>query len=638
MRRAHAIPVFVTALLLMAAQAAAEPTTYGDRLDIAEMMEQAQKRWNFDDQDAVLLLERARFTWEEDGRLREERHRVVWIDSEYAIETFADLRVPWDSDRQSLTVSALRVWRDERWVEARPTAVVETTPFELRDAPDYTGIRETMLLHDGIEIPCILECNYVIEDTQPFRAGMEGQWIFGHLVPALQSWVILEAPSGVNLAVHASEGVVEPDHPVPGGSRPGYSVRSYRMEMVGGAPLPATPDPAGYLPHVQWSSFPNWEELGRVIEAAFAGNLGLDPALGDSLSALLKDASSDLDRVHRITDFVERSQRRIGYDPQLFLYRARPASRVFDTAYGVDIDQVVLAAALFREAGFEVWPAFFSPGPGIIDQGVATLARLQAPGLWIQCPGVETYWEASSNTLLTSLAPLSGRTLWRPGRDWGPGMFILGVEEASRLMLVLDLAWDAEEKRWHGTGYYEAAGTMSPYGLMEGRKGGTRAELDRIVSGLFEGMSVEEFDPVGFGPLSVSMRLEVNASGEPDTLGRLPVVIGTPGGGLIPSLPHDVHLYLAERGAPVLLPDAIAQSVRVTLDLADLDVVRLPEPMTLENGAGRFELTVDRKDDKVTVSRTTTLIKAQFTAEEWPGLREILLAETHDSNRTILLE
>jgi hypothetical protein len=151
-------------------------------------------------------------------------------------------------------------------------------------------------------------------------------------------------------------------------------------------------------------------------------------------------------------------------------------------------------------------------------------------------------------------------------------------------------------------------------------------------------MSVAEYNPVLFGPLGVSVNLELTAAGEPDSLGRLPVVIGTPAGGLISSLPYDVHLDLAERGAPVRLSDAVTQSVRVTLDLAELDVVRLPEPKMLENGAGRFELTVDREGDKVRIIRTVTLTKAYFTAEEWPDLREILLAETHDANQTILLE
>ena len=194
------------ATLLFPGGAAAAAMSYDGSFDVTAALEEAGRTWDLNAQDAVFLLESARFTWTEDGRLREERHRLIWISTDFGQETYADLRLPWDSDRQTLTVKALRVLRDGRWIEARPTAIVDTTPFALRNAPDYTGVRETMLLHDGVEIPCVLECAYVIEDKVPFRAGCDGAWTFRHADPALESRLILEGPTEASVRAIPADG------------------------------------------------------------------------------------------------------------------------------------------------------------------------------------------------------------------------------------------------------------------------------------------------------------------------------------------------------------------------------------------------------------------------------------------------
>ena len=111
---ALAAAVGLAILLPLARSAVAEPMSYDNALDIGALMQEAQKTWDLSAQDGVLLLEQARFTLLDDGRLREERHRVVWIGTDIAQRNFADLRIPWDSDRQSFSVQALRVWRGGR--------------------------------------------------------------------------------------------------------------------------------------------------------------------------------------------------------------------------------------------------------------------------------------------------------------------------------------------------------------------------------------------------------------------------------------------------------------------------------------------------------------------------------------------
>ncbi|HVP40297.1 MAG TPA: DUF3857 domain-containing protein [Candidatus Saccharimonadales bacterium] len=623
-------------LLAGAARAGAEPMTFDGREDIGAMLAGARATWNLDQQDAVLLLESARFAWLPDGRLREERHRVVWINSDAGIRAYADLRVPWDSERQTLAVKALRVWRGGRWIQARPTAVVETTPFAFAEAPDYTGIRETMLLHDGVEVPCVLECDYVIEDKTAYRPGMEGQWLFAHADPAWESRVVLEVPEGGGIRVRAPQGAAEAAGAAGGGEAApaGYVVHTYAMHRVEPAPAPATPAPASYLPRLAWSSFPSREALGAAVLKTFEANLAAGAALRDSVAALRAAALSRADLARRVADFARRSERRIVYDPQLLWARARPASRVYDTGYGADLDLAVVAGALFKEAGFEsVRPAFLGPGCAAPADSPATLADYELRGVLVQDGPAQFFYDVARGTLETG-AWARGSVAWVPGADPGATRSAGGRSE-----LALELRWDKASERWTAEGVLEAAGLLNPFAVRDLEAAATRDSLEQLAGAVVESLAVTGYNLVDFGPDRVALRLVgAGRAGKRDAVGRIPVVIGDPPGGLRASLPADVHMYLARRGTPVQLPGPLEQTITLKLHLGELEAVRLPEPVDLANAAGRFQLAVRRAGDTVTVTRTTRLAKATYAPGEWPALRALLLAEGDPANRTLLLK
>ena len=202
----------------------------------------------------------------------------------------------------------------------------------------------------------------------------------------------------------------------------------------------------------------------------------------------------------------------------------------------------------------------------------------------------------------------------------------------------MELRWNAADSAWTGSGYYQAGGVFARYDEMAGSDGDAKGTLQKAAAGVVAGAELDAFNPVDFNPSLVSAQVTVHApAAGRDRFGRLPLVIGAPGGGLPDALPHDVRLYLSERGAPVQLPSPLTQSVQVTLHLGGLDVVRLPDAGLVQNEAGRFELAVRREGDTVTVTRSLALAKARYTPEEWPALRELLLAETDAANRTVLL-
>lgn len=628
-RRAFAI---VAALVVLgpASLASAAPQSFDGREDVGALLAEAQKTWKPADQDALILVESARFTWTADGRLREERYRLVWINSSAAVRTYADLRVPWDSDRQTLTVKALRVWRDNRWIEHRPTAVVETTPFAFRNAPDYTSIRETMLLHDGVEVPCVLECDYVIEDKVAYRAGFDGRWIFAQADPTLESRIVVEAPrsAGLRIAVPIDAESFEAS------GTSGGAVNAYRMRKVEPAPSPPTADPASYLPHATWSTFASREELGTAIQRSFEEGLTLDAALRDSLVTLRSAALGRTDLARRIAAFVKRSERRIAYDPQWFWARPRPPARVYDTGYGADLDLAILAGALFQAAGFEgVSPVFLRRGFTTPPDDPPTLAAYDLRGVLVRDGETRMLYDVAHGTLETGAWP-RGSEAWALATEL-PSPPAL----ASRSETAMELRWDKDASRWTLEGAAEATGVLNPVGVRDLGALDTRTQVERFAGAVVESLTVGGFQLPELAADRASVRFEGTARPHKrDASGRLPLVIGDPAGGLMANLPADVHLYQSERGAPVQLPAALEQTVTVRLRPGPLEIVRLPEPVELTNAAGWFRLSIEKKNDAVTISRTTRLSDASYAAADWPALRALLLAEGAAANRTVLLK
>ncbi len=632
--RAILVAMLALALPLLAV---AEPMSYTGNQDIGELMDRAEDAWDLEDQDAVLLLEGY---WEsvlEDGRVKQYWHRIVWISTDYAIETFADLRVPYDAQRQELNVKTLRTWRDSRWIDARETAVVETTPYALGHAPAYTNIRETMLLHDGVELPCIMEVAYEIVDKEPYRDGSEGMWLFQKNFPAVNSVLVLDAPQGSDLKIVASPGVPQPEKTLFGKSFEGKEFYAYWMEMLEPAPMPETSDPADYLPHASWSTFADWEELGTALAAPFEGDLSVAGALSDTLEVIEEANGTPLLRAKAIAQFVGRSTKYVSYPSHWFRYDHTAPLEVFNQGYAHRHDRRTLAAALFQAAGLEIWPVRVGKGYGDVDEGVATLARMGQPALWVSGRGVEAYYDPASSSLHNGLTPIYGKSIWLPGTDDEPVIRWRGEGEPSEVQLRMDLSYDEEANSWQVDGYYQATSGLCPYGDMEGGNDQSRGTLENVASGVLMGLDVESFSPMNFDRFTVEANFNGTvALAAEDRFGRHPLVVGSPGHGLLAAMPSDVVLHDGQRGTPVSLPGVMRQVVELHLEPGTLELTHSPEPVVISNELGSVTVELEEVAGKTVYRRVTEINSSRVPARQWPMLRDLLLGETARQHKLML--
>jgi hypothetical protein len=614
------------------------------RTDLGELERAAATRWDLSREDAVVLLERCEVEWTADRRRIVTVHRAVRIAADDAAEGYADLRVAYDSLHTELKVITLRTYRDGHWIESGPTAQVEMTPAGLDRAPDLSGIRERMLLHDGVGLPCIVETAWRVTDLLPFRGGAEGVFVFAQQDPVVRAELSFTVPVGTGL-LETGGGAPSPfsEQSAAGGAER----RGARMEFVEAAGTVSV-DAAAYLPHASWSTWADWASYGSFLRDGFERAIGLDAALSDSVRVQAAEEPIPAERARGLAAFVARRVRLVESDEALLRPCPREAARVHATGYGSAFDRAALAAALFRGMGLEAEPLYRSRGCGNVDEGIPTLGRMQQLALILreppdtlrEVPGAAAFlgvYDPATSEIDFGTASLSGRTIWVPGRDERPAQRGGADQGVSRLRIGLDLAAAEDDSSWSGKGFVEADGCFSPYGSMVGLGDEAKGRCEAITGSLLDRATMNGYNFAVLQPSRVVAGMGVTVkSGKPDDLGRRKLVIGAPIGGVKALLPGDVHLSDPVRLAPVIFPASLVQEVRVRLRLSADRVVRLPEPVRLRNDAGEFTVTVERTGDKVTIVRTLRLAGARYEAVAWPELRTLLLADGSERNGVVL--
>lgn len=622
--------------VLVAASPVQGQQSYDGRFDIAELMATARERFDCSKQDAVILAEGQQVFWLPDGRLSTLVHRIVWINSRVAINAYSDSRIPYDKERCTFTPLALRTWRDNQWWPTDSSGVVETLPFELEKAYDYSNMREMMLLHNGIENPCIAEIAYRIEDKSPFRKGADGIWLFSRQDPAVESWFELGVPAGQSPLTAAENGAPAAEKTTD--QKTGLDVYRWKMNVVEAEPRPHTVDPAGDVPHVTWSTWANWREFGSFLETNFDSSAKTDAPLQAALDSLTRKARTATELAGLIAGFINDHTTAIHYPESYWRTAPRPAEQTLASAYGHHLDRAILAAALFYGAGFDARPVFIAQGVGSLTDNVPSLARFGGVKLRVNGNGLDAYYDPADGTLSSGQSLIFNHTVWNPGDD-RPTATISGTYDRGEIETRIDLSFDTEMNKFTGTGFLSTADGLSAFDRMSGVDDKAKTYLNSLVSGLLKGATVTEYNPDRFDQSAAVTTFTMELpKPEPDDQGCVVLVLGKPIGGIVDHLPSDIQAYILQRRSSVRLPFLMDQKIEFRLNLAPWKTVFYPVNQTIENAAGQFTVSSEVKDSQLVVIRELKLTKAVFKPEEWPLLRQLLLAENHEKNRTILLK
>jgi hypothetical protein len=635
------------ALALVMALAAASAATAGMGVsrgqDLDALWTAAQQGHDLQREDAVLLLESRSVDVGADGAVATTVHRVVWIGTSQGIRGYADLRVPWNSATSTLDVRALRTWRDGRWwpdaERISDTAVVHTLPYAVNRADDYTALRETMLLHDGVELPCIMETVYTI--TERGLPGADGVFVLPQRDPAVRVDLRVSVPAGARLNAAGINGAPAADET----SADGRLTHTWSLSPAPALRLPVGADPAAYEPAVAWSTWDGFEAMAAAWSGPFLAAATLDPALADTVAAALAPCAGPWETLQTALAFVTDGVRSVGYDDGFQRFTPRPAGRTWATGYGTALDRAALLAAVLEHAGFTVAPALVSEG---FAMGAPDVPRLTAAGglhLFIDLDGA---WAGAApggahgvacemaHARMVDAASLAARPWLVLGRE---ARRVLAGAAGGRLDCFVTLR-PADDGGWRGSAHVDGRGALAAYAATAGTGDELLSRAQACVGAVLPDAEATAASPVMVVGNRVAWGADVTVA-SPDVAGEdesRRIVIGSPTGGVLDHLPHDVHLADAARQSPVLLDAPLVQQVRVRLVGAAELAAWLPPARELENAAGSFRLTAVRDGADVVVTRVLEIRQPRTPAEAWPDLRALLLEEGDAANGTVVLD
>jgi hypothetical protein len=601
----------------------------------------AQQQFDLDQEDAVVLLESRQIAFTHDGALQTRVHRVVWVGTTVGIRGYADLRVPWNSATSTLDVEILRTWREGRWwpdaEKISDTAVVHTLPYAVDKADDYTDMRETMLLHDGVELGCIMETAYTITEGGVPAGG--GVFVLPQRDPVVLCQLRIMTPPGLSIQHVELNGAVVPESVNPTKGQ-GLLWSGNHLPAL---KLPLTTGPEAYEPAIAWSTWTEWSALGDHWNQAFAAAKALDPDQVDQMRKKINPAMSDLQKLKAVGEHLNEMTRPVHYDTRFWRFAPRPASRTLATAYGHDLDRAVLAAALLEAAGLEANPMLVGSGKAwpLEAAGISRLQGLDRVVLGVK--GMENLLLDSADGRLLGQDEVFGKPVYQIGYlpHFGASYRVPPNPDPSFTAgLVLTAG---EEGQWQGEGYFRGQALFSGLGRVVAGSDLMTGPLGDLVGSLLPSAELTAAVPARLeraGVFEASFSLAL-ASPEKDAFDRNAIVLGRPLGGLLDRLPHDVHLYEESRQTPVLGVGGWEQSLTLRLEVAEDQLLQAPEAVSLTNAAGSFTLTSDYDDGWLTLTRAVKLVDGQegdLPAELWPDLRALLLEEADPVHGTVLLK
>ncbi|HVB87304.1 MAG TPA: DUF3857 domain-containing protein [Candidatus Dormibacteraeota bacterium] len=131
-----------------------------------------------------------------------------------------------------------------------------------------------------------------------------------------------------------------------------------------------------HAPDVEVTSFASWAAVARWYSALERGRSAPDAAIRAKAAALTQGASTDVEKIQALYDYVSKSVRYVSIPFGEDGYQPRSAGEIFSSGYADAKDEQVLLAALLQAAGFHADAALI-PYTRKLELGVPSPAQFQ---------------------------------------------------------------------------------------------------------------------------------------------------------------------------------------------------------------------------------------------------------------------
>jgi len=263
-----------------------------------------------------------RVDFENDGTLTRTLLFRARLQSEAGVKNLGLLRLQYDNSREILTARVRVIKPDGSVLEVPTNEIQDMTADISREAPMYTDVREKHVPVKGLSVGAILEYELKNQITTAYVPGeFWGQYVFN------REDVVNDETFAVSFPKDRAVTVLSPDRKWEESFEGPRKVLTWHSSN-GARPAKGTLRTINF-PDVRVTTFKDWNGIAKWYASLQAGRDVPSPEITAKAQDLVKDATTDEEKVRRIYQFVSTRFRYISIDFGIGAFQPRSAGEVF---------------------------------------------------------------------------------------------------------------------------------------------------------------------------------------------------------------------------------------------------------------------------------------------------------------------
>jgi transglutaminase-like putative cysteine protease len=348
--------------------------------DLKAMVELAQNgptEKQYPQADAIVALDRDDITIKADKTIVVHHKSIVkLLDAQRGKEKFADVHIPFDSKRQTLTIDNARTINDDGKPHAASADEIgDIVPSWLADATIYSDVRERVVSLPAVDKGSVVELEWTRTTTPSEDSAFGGEQMLAQWDPVLDRTVTITAPDGVvpKLAV-AGMKLAATESSANGTHTWTFHIANQPDQH----PENGAPEDAAILPRLVFGVQPTWAKVLEPVAARFVATAVPQP-LPASVKAeadrIVAGATTPADKAQKLFAFVAHDIRGVEVPLGMAGYEPHAPDAVLAAKYADPRDKVGLLLALAAAEGISGQPVLVRSGNVQVEQDVPTLAQ-----------------------------------------------------------------------------------------------------------------------------------------------------------------------------------------------------------------------------------------------------------------------
>jgi len=351
----------------------------------------------FPQADAVVAMERDDISLAKDGTVTSHHKSIVKIlDAQRGKEKFADVHIPFDSKRQTLTLQTTRtITKDGQVHVASGDEIGDIVPPRLADATMYSDIRERVVSFPAVDTDSVVELEYTKTTKPSPSSAMGGELLLAQWDPTVTRIVSITTPLGITPKLSVERIAVAPKESVD--DKAGTHTYTYAISNQ--------PDrheewgqmmEAAVLPRLVFGFKSEWSSALAPIVAEFA-KTAPTAAIKEQADRVVAHAKTETERARALFAFVAHDIRSVDIPLGWAGYEPRSIDEVLANRYANDSDKVALLVAMCAAEKLHAIPVFVRTGKVPVIASVPTVAQFDHVVAKVTVDGKDVWLDPADN-------------------------------------------------------------------------------------------------------------------------------------------------------------------------------------------------------------------------------------------------